>query len=37
MTQVFRRWQLKLLLIMAVALYFFTGSQITIERTISIQ
>ena len=32
------RWQLKsLALLMAIALYFFTGTQITIERTFTIQ
>jgi hypothetical protein len=38
MKWLFRRWQLKLLaVVMAVALYLFTGSQITIERTVTIQ
>lgn len=38
MTFLLRRWQLKFLaLLMAVALYFFTGTQITVERTLTIQ
>ena len=38
MKWLFRRWQLKLLaVVMAIALYLFTGSQITIERTVTLQ
>ncbi|TVR44934.1 MAG: hypothetical protein EA402_05685 [Planctomycetota bacterium] len=38
MNFLFRRWQLKFLaLLMAVALYLFTGTQITVERTFTIQ